>query len=480
MPPTGYLSVQGVRQAIQHLANTYPALVTEVELPEHSVENRKIYALKIGSGAGTDRRGVLFLGGTHARELINPDLLVALALKLCDAYTNGAGLTFGGRTYEPGTIKLLVEALDIWMIPLVNPDGRDFVQKNNGDPWWRKNRAANNGQPCKGVDLNRNLDFLWSSGLGTSADSCSDVYKGPNAFSEPESRNVRHMLDTYSNIAFMADVHSYSELILHPWGDDDDQTTDPSMNFQNPAFNGVRGTTGDAVYKEYIDADDLEWFVDTGIAVRDAISAVRGRVYTAEQSILLYPTTGTNHDYAYARHLVTAGRRKVFAYTIETGTEFQPPYSEALQVMDEVSSGLIQFCIAGLCAVQTLVTGTALAASTGTMRAFRDDHMRATPAGRRHIARLNRHSRELLEIVNKDERLRARLLDALERVTALTDDEDGGVVDGKLVAELDDVAEELAEHAGDKLRRSIKDLRKELREAEGKKVRDALGPRDDR
>ena len=478
MPPSGYLTVQGIRQGIQHLATTYPALVTQVELPEQSHENRKIYALKIANGSGTDRRGILFLGGVHARELINPDLLVALAIRLCEAYTNNTGLTFGGRTYEAGTIKLLIDALDIWMLPLVNPDGRNYVQKNNGDPWWRKNRAPNPGLPCDGVDLNRNCDVLWSSGVGTSTDSCNDVFKGPSAFSEPETRNVRHMLDTYTNIGFMADVHSFSELILHPWGDDNNQTTDPAMNFQNPAFDGVRGVPGDLAYKEYIDPDDEEWLVDTGISMRDAIAAVRGRVYTAKQSVLLYPTSGTTKDYAYSRHLVDSGKRKVFAYTVETGTEFQPAYSEAMQVIDEVSAGLIQYCMAAMCAVQSLVADTPLAASASAMRAFRDNDMRATPAGRRHIAHLQRHSRELQEIVGKDDKLRARLLDALERVTALTDGGGRGVVDAKLVSELDDLADALSEQAGSRLQSTLKGLRKELRAAEGKTIRDALGPKD--
>jgi hypothetical protein len=40
-----------------------------------------------------------------------------------------------------------------------------------------------------------------------------------------------------------------------------------------------------------------------------------------------------------------ATKRKVFAYTVETGTEFQPPYSEALNIISEVSSGLVEFSV---------------------------------------------------------------------------------------------------------------------------------------
>ena len=55
--------------------------------------------------------------------------------------------------------------------------------------------------------------------------------------------------------------HSYSELVLYPWGDDQNQTTDPNQNFQNPAFDGQRGTPGNN-YKEYIPAD-VEYYAPT-------------------------------------------------------------------------------------------------------------------------------------------------------------------------------------------------------------------------
>ena len=43
------------------------------------------------------------------------------------------------------------------------------------------------------------------------------------------------------SVGYFIDVHSFGEDILYNWGDDDDQTTDPTMNFHNPAFDGKRG-----------------------------------------------------------------------------------------------------------------------------------------------------------------------------------------------------------------------------------------------
>jgi murein tripeptide amidase MpaA len=341
----GYLSERGVETALQHLVRKYKPITELVTLPERTHENRVTHAVRIASGKGT-RPGVLFIGGIHARELINPDLLITFGLNLCQAYTNGTGLNFGPKSYDSATIKNILDTLDVFIFPLVNPDGRAFVQSPMGDGMWRKNRNPNSGLPCKGVDLNRNYEFLWKSGIGTSASSCTDIFKGSAAFSEPETRNVKHMIDTFSNIKFMIDVHSYSELVLYPWGDDDYQTEDQNMNFNNPQFDGQRGTPGDSIYKEYIPKVDLDWFKVTGMKIKDAISSVRGSSYSVEPGIGLYPTSGTAHDFAYALHLVDTGNRKIMAYTVETAKEFQPTYSEALKVMSEVSAGLLEFCIA--------------------------------------------------------------------------------------------------------------------------------------
>lgn len=345
MPLTGYLSAAGIESALTYLASAYPAICQLIVLPETSIEGRVSRAVKISNGAGIARPGILIIAGVHARELVNPDLLVALGLKLCEAYTTDTGLTFGGKSYDASIIKTLVDQSDIILFPLVNPDGREYVQSPTGFAMWRKNRNPNLGLPGKGVDLNRNYDFLWSSGIGTSSASTSDIYKGSGPFSEPEVRNVRFLLDSLPNVRMAVDVHSYSELVLYPWGDDNNQSTEPAMNFQNLVFNGLRGVLGDSLYQEYMSANDNTWYVENSARIRDAIAAVRGRVYTAEQSIGLYPTTGTSDDYVFTRHFVDVAKRRVRGFTIETGTEFQPAFPEAERVMEEASAGVLEACV---------------------------------------------------------------------------------------------------------------------------------------
>jgi murein tripeptide amidase MpaA len=303
----GYLTVEAIEEGMQYMASNYPSIVKIFDLPEKSYENRTIRALRIGSRKANspddeNKKALLLLGGVHAREIVNPDLLLSFSLDLCRAYTTQSGLKYGkgslssSSSYDKYEIQNIVDRLDIFVIPLVNPDGRAVVMSPMGDSMWRKNMNPNPNLPCKGVDINRNYDFLWNSNIGTSSDSCAEVFKGTAAFSEPETRNVRYMVEEYSNIQYMIDVHSYHQDILYPWGDDNDQTSKPFMNFSNPKYDGVRGFPEDPdkpndpndpdgpndpdepkerLYGEYIQKSDLAWFKSTGKIVSPAISGVR-------------------------------------------------------------------------------------------------------------------------------------------------------------------------------------------------------------
>ena len=74
---------------------------------------------------------------------------------------------------------------------------------------------------------------------------------GTGPFSEAESRNAQWLVDHFPNARYFVDVHSYTGRVMHPWGDDENQTTDPSMSFKNPAWNGQRGRSGDT-YRDYV------------------------------------------------------------------------------------------------------------------------------------------------------------------------------------------------------------------------------------
>jgi hypothetical protein len=200
----------------------------------------------------------------------------------------------------------------------------------------------------------------------TSTDPCSEIYHGPRAESEPETANVTWLLDRSPTVGYFIDVHSFGEDILYNWGDDDDQTTDPNMNFHNPAFNGKRGITdstpgGDPdKYQEYLPAADLDELVHLGTVMRDAIQAAHGRQYSVKGAVGLYPTSGTSDDYAYSRSFLDSTKGKVLGYTIEWGPQrksipksFHPNYTDMVPIIEEVTAALLAFCseLAGRLAV---------------------------------------------------------------------------------------------------------------------------------
>ncbi|MFN8062468.1 MAG: M14 family zinc carboxypeptidase [Vicinamibacterales bacterium] len=210
-----------------------------------------------------------------------------------------------------------------------------------------------------GVDINRNYDFLWdyrrhfhpSAAAATSlaSDRPSDeTYHGRFAFSEAESRNVAWVFDQFPRVRWYMDIHSAVGDVLFNWGDDDNQLTDPSMQFLNPAWDGKRGIVGDSAYREWILETDYGKVSHVASRVARAMITVGGRSCRPLQAVGLYPTSGASDDYAYSRHRADAGRNKAYGFTMEFGypTNFYPTLSEYHDNLRDTGAGLMEFCLA--------------------------------------------------------------------------------------------------------------------------------------
>jgi murein tripeptide amidase MpaA len=341
-----YRTVAQLDSVLTQVVSAAPDLCTVIPLPDRSVQGAAVSALRVAAPGPTpvaDRPGVLLIGGVHARELMNPDLLVELAVDLVAVHRGGPDIVLGGRTWPAARLRSTLQAIALYLLPCVNPDGRTYVM--TVDDMWRKNRRDNPGTSCDGVDLNRNADILWGVTEGqTSCSPCTDIYCGSAAFSEPENGNVRHLLDAY-RIDHFVDVHSFSELVIYPWGHAANQSTDPAKNFRTLPTGTCRPLNRPG-YAEYIAPADLAEFKRVAAVVVAEIAAVRGRKYSPEPGMTLYPTTGTHSDYAWSRHLADPSLNKTYGYTIETGPEgddareaFHPADPEPIK--REVESGLL-------------------------------------------------------------------------------------------------------------------------------------------
>ncbi len=193
-----------VEQELMLLEQTYPAVVKVVGIG-NSLEGRNIYAVKISDNASQeeDEAQVIFCGCHHAREWISVEVPLRLAQHLAANYAS-----------DP-EIRTLLDKSEVWILPLVNPDGLEY--SIHVYRYWRKNRR-NNGGGSYGIDLNRNYGYQWGHDeIGSSGDPNSAVYRGPAAFSEPESRVVRDFVAAHDFQALVS-YHNYSQIILYPWG----------------------------------------------------------------------------------------------------------------------------------------------------------------------------------------------------------------------------------------------------------------------
>lgn len=300
----------------RQLANSNPSLARLVVLGT-SYEGRQIFALKISKDATTDdstKPDVLITGCYHAREWISVEPPVYFANKLVNDYA------------VDDSIKHLVDNLQIWIVPIVNPDGLTYSQRSannvmNTFRLWRKNRRPVSAGECGsqvGVDLNRNYDFQWrmqgdepcpdyADDVGASDDPREETYRGPRAESEPEIMALKTLTDD-PNRHFRAqlDYHNYAQLILYPWG------------FQREA------------------APDAGTLSRLAELMATEMSEAERRSYRPQQAIDLYSTTGSSIDYAYGVNRIAA---PLLIELRPNNGNFNVPESEIAPVNNETWAG---------------------------------------------------------------------------------------------------------------------------------------------
>jgi len=223
--------------------------VAHVEKIGTSVEGRAINALVIqapGAAPAAERPKMLVMGLHHAREWISVEVPMALIKKLLEGYQHG-----------DADLKALLASRTLWFVPIVNPDGFEYSQKSYS--MWRKNRHKTWSMPgVNGVDPNRNYGFEWT-GSGSSSMAFSETYRGPAEWSEPEVQAIRGLAEREKFTATMS-YHSYSELVLFPWGYTNSHCPDDAkfrkLGGEMAAINKYTPQTGADLYLVNGEADD--------------------------------------------------------------------------------------------------------------------------------------------------------------------------------------------------------------------------------
>jgi len=269
---TDYHPIEDMHSYMDFLESNYDFVTTQSI--GSSYEGSDMRILKVCQGECGNKPAIWIDGGIHAREWVSPSTVTFMMQQLVEKDADHPDLT---------------QELDWYILPVVNPDGYLYTQNENR--FWRKTRSPNGGG-CVGTDANRNWGYQWNTG-GSSPDPCSDTYMGSEAFSEVENRNVRDFLwEHKDNIKFYNTLHSYSQLVLLPWG----------WGYEQPD-----------------NIDDLE---EVGLLGADALKAVHGKTYEVGCiPCLLYPASGGSLDW-------TLGEAGI-------------PYSYGMELRDTGASGFL-------------------------------------------------------------------------------------------------------------------------------------------
>ncbi len=254
----GYFTYSEMLAHLDTLRARFPHLIS-AKMPVSdsllSIQGRPIYYVKISDQPDNDEpeKEMLFNALHHAREPGSLSQLMYFMYYLCENYDNDT------------LIQNIINNSELYFIPCINPDGYIFNQTNSpqGGGMWRKNRR-DNGNGTFGVDLNRNYGYFWGyDNNGSSPQSNSDTYRGPSAFSEPETRAVKQFCNQHA-FEIALNNHTYGNLLIYPWGYLPSLFTPDSAVFVNmakimTAENNYSYGTGDQTVGYVTNGDSDDW-----------------------------------------------------------------------------------------------------------------------------------------------------------------------------------------------------------------------------
>ena len=282
-----YHSYASMTTELTGLAESHSDIVSMFSIGT-TYEGRDIWAMKISDNPNADEADepdVLYMGAHHGNEKPSYEVLIYFINYIVEKYYENSD--------EGGRVRYVVNNRELYIVPMVNPDGVEAnkrkSQEPNYGPLGNPLPDIGIGDPV-GVDLNRNYDYMWNIIYPPSdtANPYSNTYQGESAFCELETQAVRDFVGSHDFVLSLS-YHTYSELILYPWG----YTPQPP--------------------------EDEALFID----IANGISAING--YEVMQASELYLTSGDACDWLY-------GEKGSLAFTIELGKEHSPEYGEVLNI----------------------------------------------------------------------------------------------------------------------------------------------------
>ncbi len=277
----GYHTYPEMVADIQAVEAAHPDIVTLFSIGQ-SYQGRTLWAAKVSDNVDIDENEpeVLYDGLHHSDEHMGLEMTLHILHWLTDGYGTDARITH------------IVDTREIWIVFAMNPDGAQFDIRNGRFHFWRKNRQPNAGTTAIGTDLNRNYGYKWGGGGRTSSNPRAITYRGPAAFSAPETRAFRDFLASRvvggrQQIRVAITFHEYGRLVMWPYG----------------------------YTKKNVPADMTSQDHAALARIGRHMAATNG--YRPEQASDLYITSGTSRDYEY-------GMYRIFSYTFELSIKDYP------------------------------------------------------------------------------------------------------------------------------------------------------------
>ena len=278
----GFFTMTEVYARLDSMFALYPNIITQKFSIGTTVQGRPIYVAKISDNPNVNESEpqVFYNSLIHAREPQAMMTVMYYMYYLLENYGTDPEVTY------------LVNNREIYFQPIVNPDGYEYNRTTdpNGGGMFRKNRKLNS-DGSYGIDLNRNFGYMWGyNNSGSSNIPSDDTYRGTSAFSEPETQAYRDFVNS-KNFKTTLNYHTYSNLLLYPWGYISTPTVD------------------NAIFDEY----------STDMVAYNGYE-------NGQPPIILYDVNGSADDWMYGEQ---TSKPKVFAMTPEVGsTGFWPTQAE--------------------------------------------------------------------------------------------------------------------------------------------------------
>jgi hypothetical protein len=290
----GYHNYQELLDELDEMQSLYPNLISLKQSIGFisTIQGRPVYWVRISNNPEVDQEKpkVLYTALTHAREPASLQQMLYQMWYLLENYDNDSEIQF------------LIDNLEIFFIPCVNPDGYIYNQTTNpnGGGMWRKNRRANEGGTY-GVDLNRNYGYQWGyNDTGSSPYGSSETYRGTAPFSEPETQLVKQFCES-REISLALNNHTYSDVLIYPWA---------YANLYTPDAQ---------IFSEYA----------------KLLTSENNYEYGTCYETLGYTANGGSDDWFYGEQFT---KNKIFAFTPEAGSS-SDGFWPAINKIEEICAG---------------------------------------------------------------------------------------------------------------------------------------------